>query len=140
MNWMTLLGLAGFFQGLCNFSFRQMSVATNSAYALAGFFVLAGAMFAGYAMSIRDPDLNRTGWMWVGILAVTIFASNILLMRGFNLGAPTGIGYLMFSVFSLATVVILGMVVLGEKLNVYGWVGVALAAAAIVLLANGKAV
>lgn len=141
MSWVWMLGLAGVFQGICNFSFRQMSVATSSVYALAAFFIASGVLFLGYAAAMKDSDLTKTAWLWVGALVVTIFASNVLLMKGFGSGeAPAGIGYLIFNMTSLSVVVVLGMLLLGERLNIYGWIGIVMAACAIVLLANGKAV
>jgi drug/metabolite transporter (DMT)-like permease len=133
-----VIGLAGIFQGICNFGFRQMSVATSSVYALAAFFVVSGVMFLGYAAAVRDGDIPRAAWGWIGLMCVTIFLSNVLLMKGFSGSAPVGAGYLVFYVTSLAMVVGAGVLLLGEKLNVYGWVGAFLAVAAIVLLANGR--
>ena len=140
VNPSVMILIAGVFQGVCNFSFRQMSVATTSVYALAAFFVLSGVMFLGYASATRDVDLNAKGWMWVGAMCVTIFVANLLLMKGFGAGAPAGLGYLMFYITSLSTLMMLSMVVLGEKLNMYGWAGMVLAVVAMALMLNGKAV
>lgn len=139
MSWMWMIGLAGFFQGICNFGFRQMSVATSSVYALAAFFICSGCLILGYGMAMRDGDVPRAAWGWVALMCVTIFLANILLMRGFAGGtAPVGLGYLVFYITSLSVVVGLGVFMLGEKLNVYGWVGAFLAVCAIALLANGR--
>ncbi|MBI1309139.1 MAG: EamA family transporter [Proteobacteria bacterium] len=139
MSGLVLVALGGFFQGLCNFSYKQLSGATASLYAVALFFVLAGAGLAGYAAWLRaGPVEGARAWGWMLAAAGMIVLSNALLFKGLGMGGPAGISYLVFNLVSLTVVAVLGMLVLGERLNLYGWAGVVCAAAALVLLANGR--
>jgi drug/metabolite transporter (DMT)-like permease len=138
MNWVLFVAVSGFFSGLTNLAFKQMANASASAFAVAAFFMMSGLMMTGYAICARQQELPLAAWKYAALAAALFTINNVFLYKSLTSGGPAGLVYGIYGAVGLAVVGLLGFALLGEKLNMYGWAGMALAVVAVVLLANGK--
>jgi uncharacterized membrane protein len=138
MEWAIFAGISALFSGLTNMAFKQMASSTASAFAVAAFFMLSGLAMTVYSIVARQQELPLMAWKWAAVGAVLFTINNVFLYKSLSSGGPASLVYGIYGSVGLIVVAGLGLA-LGEKLNMYGWMGVALAATAVVLLANGRA-
>ncbi|HEX2859025.1 MAG TPA: SMR family transporter [Alphaproteobacteria bacterium] len=138
MNWVALTLVSALFSGLTNTAFKQMANTSASTFAVGGFFMLSGLTMTVYSIVTRQQELSLETWKWAAAAAVLFTVSNIFLYRGLSAGGPMNGIYGVYGAAGLAVVAALGALFLGEKMNVYGWIGMAMAIGAVTLLANGR--
>lgn len=138
MNWVIFAGISAFFSGLTNIAFKQMANSSASAFAVAAFFMMSGLLMTGYSIFARQQELPLDAWKWAAAGAVLFTVNNVFLYKSLNSGGPASLVYGIYGSVGLLVVGLVGFALLDEKLNMYGWAGMAMAICAVLLLANGR--
>jgi uncharacterized membrane protein len=137
MMWAVFAGFSAVFSGFTNMAFKQMANASSSAFAVAAFFMLSGLCMTVYSIGAKQQELPLIAWKWAALGAVLFTINNVFLYKSLSGGGPASLVYGIYGSVGLLVVAAMGLA-LGEKLNMYGYLGVAMAAIAVVLLANGR--